>query len=274
MFEGEFPEFPDSINDNFEDRCYPDVSDIQVFRYRDDPPAYAIKARFKGILELIKELRSPNAANRIYCVKISGVEEILKTRNLPPRFKNYTVERFGLKISTSTSQANVGKLKPLIQDSAVFVSQPLYWHERPNFLIQVWRTRIFACPITHLHPSVSEPLSLPRPFKMYFEERWHPTRGKERYLHWVEHHHRNNSKIEQFRRDALRIIEGVPRRGRPIGTKRYNNREDFIREYRLAYLAAAQESEGSPSQELVAYKMHISKSTLQRRLSEFNIHSR
>ncbi|MET0465580.1 MAG: hypothetical protein ABW007_20635, partial [Chitinophagaceae bacterium] len=83
--------------------------------------------------------------------------------------------------------------------------------------------------------------------------------------------HRNNSKIEQFRRDALQILEGVGTRGRPEGTKKHNSRDEFIREYKAAYSKAAQEGEDEPSQYSVASIMEISVSTLRRRLSEFSI---
>jgi hypothetical protein len=271
MIGDEFPDLADGVDDGLEERCYPSASDILVFRYRDDPPAYAIKARFAGISELLKELRAPDDANRIYCVKFSGVEEVLKTGDLPPRFKNYSVERVGLNIGTLTRLAGGGKLKPFIRDSKLFISQPSYWHERPNFLIQVWRTRVFACPVTQLQTDLSHPLSFIRPLSMYLEERWYPTRGKDRYLHWAVHHQRNNSRIEQFRRDAVQILEGGGKLGRPKGTKIHNSREEFIREYGAAYSKSAQGGEGEPSQVSVASVMEISVSTLQRRLREFSI---
>lgn len=271
MFEDEFPELADGLDDGLADRCYPSVSDTLVFRYSDDPLAYAVKARFEGVSQLLTELRSPDAANRTYCVKFTGVEGLLKTGDLPPRFKDYSVERFGLIVGTLTRLAGGGKLTPFIRDSRAFISQPSYWQERPNFLIQVWRTRVFAYPISQLRTSLSSPLSLSKPLGMYLEERWHPTRGKDRYLHWTQHNHRNNSKIEQFRRDALRVLEGVGTRGRPEGTKRYNSRDKFIREYKAAYSKAAQEGENEPSQYVVASVMGISVSTLRRRLSEFSI---
>src|ERR1700750_774697 len=106
--------FPETIYTDtlcIEDRCYPDVSDILVFRYRDDPPAYAIKARFEGISELIRALGSPHAVNRIYCVRFSRADELLTTPDLPARFKIYSVERFGLNIGIF---AGGNKLKPLV----------------------------------------------------------------------------------------------------------------------------------------------------------------
>lgn len=276
MFEDEFPELADGVEGNLEERCYPSVSDTLVFRYCDDPLAYAIKARFTGVSELIKELRAPDAGNRIYCVKFTGVEGVLKTGDLPLRFKEYSVERFGLIVGTLARLAGGSKLTPFIRDSRAFISQPSYWQERPGFLIQVWRTRVFACPVTQIRTSLSSPLSLSKPLGMYVEESWHPTRGKHRYLHWTQHNHRNNSKIDQFRRDALRILEGVGTRGvgtrgRPIGTKQYSDRDEFIRKYRAAYSKAAREAGDEPSQYLVAAVMVISVSTLQRRLSEFGV---
>lgn len=263
-----FPEITATDVVRLEDRCYPDVSDILVLRYRDNPPAYAIKARFEGISELIRELGSPHAVNRIYCVRFSRVDELLTTPDLHTRFKNYSVERFGLNIGIF---ASVNKLKPLIRDSAGFISQPSYWHERPNYLIQVWRTRVYASPISNIRTSLDKPLGVPNPFEMYLEERWHPTRGKDRYLHWLEHRHRNNSKVDQFRRDALLILQGARKRGRPLGTKAYNTREQFLLDYVEAYSTVARRTMGKPTQYLVVLEMEISVSALQRFLKEFDV---
>lgn len=247
---------------DFEQRCYPSTSDIQVYRYLDKPPAYEIRAGYEGVRGLLEDLQAPSQFNKIYCVKLSSAEEFFKKGKLPSkRFLNYAIERFGLKIRVRGDVKN-----PIIPDSLIYVSQPSYWTETSDYLVQVWRTRIFALPVERIVTSLSKPLSLPKPLEIYFEETWHPTRGKARSLHWIYNRHRNNSKIEQFKRDALCILDGIPQLGRPRGPVKYSNPDEFIHTYEQVYRTLAKNNEDKVGQELVASKMGISVSTLQRRL--------
>jgi hypothetical protein len=252
---------------DFEHRCYPSTSNIQVFRYRDDPPAYEIRAGYEGVRQLILELSAPAHFNRTYCVRLSRGDDFFK-RSEPSskRFLNYSIERFGLKIPIKNDK------KPPIKDSLIYISQPSYWTEPDGYLIQVWRTRIFALPVDRIRTSLSNPLSLPRPLELYFEEIWHPTKGKQRSVHWIEHRHHNQSKIERFRRDALLILEGIKKRGRPLGTKKYSNRDEFTRDYKEAYQKVIRADEDHVSQKAVVSNMNdISLKTFLRRLEEYEL---
>jgi hypothetical protein len=271
MTESRFPTiFNDEVNLDFEQRCYPDATDIKVFRYRDDPPAYQIWAGFDGIRQLIEELGAPHHVNRIYCVRLSRAEEFFKTNRLPSkRFLSYSVERFGLRIEPFPILKGEGKSPQLIRDSSLYTDQPSYWHERHDYLVQIWRTRVFACQVDHLNASLSAPLSIPRPLQMYMEECWHPMRGKSRSLHWLEPRDSNNSKIDRFKKDALLILDGVNRIGRPPGTKKYNAQSEFVLEYEKA--CSIVKRRGKLRQDLVAGIMEISPSTLYRRLREYHL---
>lgn len=265
--------YEDKEDIDFERRCYPSTGDIKVFQYRDDPLAYEIRGGFKGITRLIQELGAPNHFNTTYCVRLSRTEEFVKAGSLPSnRFKNYTVERVGLKIEPLPSLKPGSKAKPFIKDSSLYVSQPSYWYERPDYLVQVWRTRVFAYPLERMQTSPSHPLSLDKPLGMYFEECWHPTRGKQRSIHWLAHWEGNHSKIEHFRRDALWIIEGQNKIGRPLGSKKYGNPQEFIRVYTKAYRIAAERRKGQPSQVLVVAEIeNLSLRTFQERLKDHKL---
>jgi hypothetical protein len=270
MVEGRFPTvFNDEAPLDFEQRCYPNASDIKVFRYRDSPPAYQIWGGFDGVKQLIEELGAPNHVNKIYCVRLSSAEEFFKAGSLPSkRFLNYSVERFGLRIEAFPEVESKGRVQPLIKDSTLYLTQPSYWYERSDYLIQVWRIRVFASPVDSIHTSLSNPLTSTKPLRMYFEECWHPNRGKARSLHWLKSRN-SNSESDRFKEDALRILDGVKRKGRPPGTKKLIVPDEFI----IRYEKACKEIKrtGQLNQDLVAYEMGISTSTLYRRLKDHHL---
>jgi hypothetical protein len=256
---------------DYEQKCYPGTSDIQVFKYRDNPPSYEIRASFEGVRNLIEALESPRHANRIYCMRIcSGAMFIDKSDKSFRRFKNYTVEQFGLLIEpTLQKRGGVDAGYTSLKESD-YLCLPLYWNENPDYRIQVWRTRIFACSTADIQTSPSKPLGPTLPLVMYLEERWHPYRGKRRSLTWLEHLNRNNKVIEQFRRDALLILGNVKRSGR---RKLYANPEVFYQEMLRAYNEVGKRAEKDPSQEEVAEEMkpELSVRTFRQRLNQHEI---
>jgi len=271
MIKDRFPTiFDDIVLLDFEQRCYPNSSNIKVFRYRDNPPAYQMLAGFDGARQLIEGLGAPHYDNAIYCVRLDSAEGMVKTGRSPSRrFSNYTIERFGLRIESYRTARSKGESQSLISNSSQYLCQPTYWRERPDYIVQVWRTRIFACSVTDLHASLSNPLTPPRFLRMYFEECWHPNRGKARSLHWLEPRDSSSSKIDQFKKDALRILDGVKRIGRPPGTKKLKFKDEFILKYEKAYLKVRQT--GTITQELVADEMEISTSTFYRRINKYKL---
>jgi len=261
--------FDDRLLLDFEQRCYPSASEIHVFRYRDQPAAYQISGRFDGIRPLIEQLGGPKLDNATYCVRWSSPAELFKPNALPAkRFQNYSVERFGLRIQPFPVGDSRSKLSGDIKDSKLFLSQPLYWFERSDYLVQVLRTRIFSIPVSAIRSTLSHPVSL-LTMQMYIEERWHSRRGKARSLHWLEPRDRSKSEVDQFKRDAVRILDGVERIGRPPGTGKLQSRDKFTPAYREAYLRV--EQRGEATHELVAHEMEISLSTFNRRLNKFDL---
>jgi hypothetical protein len=270
MIKVHFPTiFDDKVLLDFEQRCYPNFSNIKVFRYRDNPPAFQMLAGFDGARQLIEELGAPHYDNAIYCVRLDSAEGMVKTGRLPSKsFSNYTIERFGLRIESYRTARSKGESQSLISDSSQYLCQPTYWRERPDYIVQVWRTRIFACPVTDIQTSLSNPLTPPRFLRMYFEECWHPNRGKARSLHWLEPRDRSKSKVDQFKKDALIILDGAKKLGRPPGTKKFDSPDEFILKYKEAYLKVNRVA--TPTPELVANEMGISQSTLYRRRMKYH----
>jgi hypothetical protein len=226
-------------------------------------------AGFDGARQLIEELGAPHYDNAIYCVRLDSAEGMVKTGRLPSKsFSNYTIERFGLRIESYRTARSKGESQSLISDSSQYLCQPTYWRERPDYIVQVWRTRIFACPVTDIQTSLSNPLTPPRFLRMYFEECWHPNRGKARSLHWLEPRDRSKSKVDQFKKDALIILDGAKKLGRPPGTKKFDSPDEFILKYKEAYLKVNRVA--TPTPELVANEMGISQSTLYRRRIKYH----
>jgi DNA invertase Pin-like site-specific DNA recombinase len=103
---------------------------------------------------------------------------------------------------------------------------------------------------------------------MYLEECWHPNLGKTRTLCWSEPRE-SKAGVDEFKRDAIRILDGATPIGRPPGKRKFHSQEEFIPRYREAYLKA--EKLGGATPKLVAAEMKISRSTFFRRLNEFHL---
>lgn len=274
MVEFNFPTlFTRKLVAEYEQRCYPDGSRPLVFQYRDRPPAYQILGEFQEIKPLIKQLGAPTADNAVFCVRWSSAAEFFKQKLIPPRrFLNYSIERFGLRVQPFPIGNSQCKTTGDIKNSSRFLTQPRYWFERENYLVQVWRTRIFAYPIKDIRSSLSNPIS---PFSlstqsMHLEERWHYCRGTARTLYWLEPRDNRRREVDQFMCDALRILDGFKPIGRPAGTRKFNSPDEFTIKYRQAYLALARRK-ADPTHEEVATELGISLSTFNRRLREYHL---
>jgi hypothetical protein len=200
---------------------------------------------------------------------MSAVELFPHNSILSTNPKNYCVEKFGLRIEPFPVRNRKGKLTAPLGKAYKFLIPPTYWSERSDYVIQVLRTRVFCCPVTSIHPSLSKPVSQ-RHWAMYLEESWHPTRGKTRTLHWSEPRNHNKSTLDQFKKDALRILDGAKQMGRPVGTKRFNSKEEFTPRYRKAYLKVLRR-DGKAGHESVADELGISLSTFNRRLDDHDL---
>jgi hypothetical protein len=257
---------------DYDNRCYPGTSNIQVFKYCDEPPSYEIRASFDGIRGLLEELEAPRHFNRVYCLRIcSAAMFVDKSDRSFKRFKDYTVEQFGLLIEPDLQKRSGIDAGYTSLKSADYLCLPVYWNESPSYRIQVWRSRVFACPITDIQTTPSKPLGQNLPLVMYLEERWHPYRGKSRSLKWLEHRYRSSKTIEQFRRDTLLILGDVKRGGRQ--KQIYPDPDKFYQDLRKAYEKVAKRSKKEPSQIEVALEMEqeLSLKTFQTRLNDYEI---
>lgn len=254
---------------DYKERCYPNLSDIRVFRYRDEPPSYEIRAEFEGVRDLLEELKAPSHVNRIYCLRIyDGAMFIPKADRSHKRFINYTVEQFGLLMVPELKERGGFETGYTSLKASNYLCVPIYWNERPDYRVQVWRTRVFNCPRANFLTSISNPFGPSRPFCMYLEERWHPNIGKQRSLTWVEHRSREGKEIDQFRKDALLIL-GEPRRA---GRKRaYTDPGRFIQDLKEAYEEIAHSGINDPTQHQVAFALGIASMTLKRYLDRYGI---
>jgi hypothetical protein len=254
---------------DYQNKCYPSPSNIQVFKYRDDPISYEIKAGFEGVSSLIETLRAPHHFNRIYCLRIfSGAMSVPKSDESFKRFMGYTVEQFGLLMVPEFGIRGGADAGHTILKKSNYLCLPLYWSERPGYRVQVWRTRIFDCPLSKFPTSLSSPLGPDRWINLYMEERWHPNTGKKRSLTWYEHRCKSGGKIEQFRKDALLILGDPIRTGRP---KIHADPNIFLLEVRRKYEEIAESCKKDPTAPDVAFEMEVTLPTFNRRLKEYGI---
>jgi hypothetical protein len=84
----------------------------------------------------------------------------------------------------------------------------MYWQEYDMRLIQIWRIRVFACPVELIQTSPSNPFGSLSSNVLYFEERWHPKRIVERKLFGLEHLAELHISVERFYKNAMEIVSG------------------------------------------------------------------
>jgi hypothetical protein len=260
----------------FERACYPNPSNIQVYKEHDDPIIYTIYPSFDGIKGTVREFGLPDEPDTIYASILFNSGRFLKHgRANSKRRRNYVIEEFGLRIGptimppTDPDQLPVVKAPPL-PDPLRYKCQPRYWRLfGGSHLLQVWRTRVFFCAADSIQTTVAHPLSPEVPHEIYFEERWHPRRGRRRFMGGLE----NRSKLKgldvnRCYREALRILTHERRKTGPIEEA---GPEAFERRIKKAYSTLYGSESRRPSQEAVAQEMLISRKTLRKYLDLFGI---
>ncbi len=261
----------EKVDPNFERKCYPSSSDIQVFQYRDDPPAYEIGARFSGVEDLTRKLGVPFYHNRTYISAFFRGSTFPRVSNqLSKRFNNYTVEIFGFRVATS-SLPKKPSLWPIRPELPKYGREPILLRDSPQHEIHVWRTRVFNCQISVLNISPSRPLSHPEPWRLYLEERWHPSGGRQWSTNWNENLDLSTSQVSQFMQNALQILGYMEEKPKKWGNRRLSNRAEFISVLLDVFQKESNRLEKAPSQEIVAAGMGISRTTFYRRLKELEI---
>ena len=249
-----------------ESRYYPGWHNAQVFKYSDNPPAYVITPKFAGVRHLIQELDLPQDQESVYFSRLFKARDFIKfaLRHSNKNFENYAVEVFGLKINLS-EPLPTGIWLPPTPDPSQYKCPPMYWQEYDMRLIQIWRIRVFACPVELIQTSPSNPFSSLSPNVLYFEERWHPKRIIERNLFGLEHLAELHISVERFYEGAMEIVSGRPKK-----STRFTG-DSFKRKYEEKYSEVSREYGCIPKKGAVARAMGISRSSFYTYLDEFDL---
>lgn len=264
-----------------ERRCYPDPRNTQVYQFKDTPPTFTIKAGFRPIQQLVRELGMPSDQGDSYystimsgdaffkCLSISSY--ILK-QPIMERLKKYSVELVGLRMKWPDGVNILDMPEPPLPDPLQYKSPPSYLYDSHIHVVQIYRLRIFNCPSGSLHTTPSSPLSPPRPTCLFFEERWHPHTLKKQDMCGLENLPRfRYTEVAKFWADCRRLTEPGKKLGRPIGSGEYQDSAQFIQDVTDAYRKCFERLGRKPSQSHVAKQVLMSRSRLSEKLSEFGI---
>lgn len=243
---------------------YPNRDEWQVQKLTYYLPIYLIRPAFKGVKELVEELDLPSGPEELYYSRFcSGSEYVNCAGPSIEQYERYTVELFGLKIKPTKPLTY--PLKYEIPDPAQYATPPEYWQYSHREIIQIWRLRIFDCPLTEIQTTTASPLSPHHPDKLYLEVRWHPNRPKLIFMGGFSHVHISFlEELKRFFGDAYRILEKVNPVGRPPGTSKYPDSDGFRRRLMRELRAYRKRHETKPGEKEIAFKMGLSVSTFKR----------
>src|SRR5947209_960194 len=245
---------------------YPQRDNWQVYKLSVYLPVYIIRPTFEGVKKLIEELDLPSGPRELYYSKLFNGVEYVNLRTPPiERFMKYTVEAFGVKIKPTGPLSYPPKYE--IPDPSQYSTPPKYWQNSHLEIIQIWRLRIFDCPIEALQTTASNPLTPYHPSTLYLEERWHPKQPRLVFVGGLpEVHISFLPEFNRFFSDAYRILERLNLRGRPHGTSRYPDSDAFCRRMRKEVRVYRKLHKCKPTEKEIASKMGISESTFKREL--------
>ncbi|MDT4956123.1 MAG: hypothetical protein QOJ02_4261 [Acidobacteriota bacterium] len=268
-FEGQshFMEFGDGIKKVSNSRMfYPHRDNWQVHKLTVYLPIYIIRPTFEGIKRLVEELDLPSGPRELYYSRLySGGEYVTPTGQRIEKYEKYTVEAFGLKMEPTPPLSY--PLKYEIPDPSQYSTPPKYWQNSHREIIQIWRLRIFDCPLEALETTAANPLSPYHPNTLYLEERWHPNRPRLVFLGGLSDV--NISFLPELKRffcDAYRILERLNPKGRPPGTSTYSSSNAFCRRMKKELREFRKSEKYKPTEKQIAFKMGISESTFKRHL--------
>ena len=151
----------------------------------------------------------------------------------------------------------------------LFSRRRVYWYESPYHLVQIWRLRIFNCPLERIQVPISNPLNPNTPPIVKFEWRWHPQKYPEHFLYGPHDPlPRRPPKPFSFFKDCCRIIKDETRFGRP----REITDKDFLIQIINDANRKWQKPNGKlPSKELVAEECKMDRKTLYRYRKRFRL---
>jgi hypothetical protein len=168
--------------EDYERRCYPSASDVRVYLVRDRPKVYLTCAGFEPARALANELGMPvdERARYIICHYTGALFKRGDKRY--EQYKKYSLEIFGLAIDFPAPPPHPLPPRVPLPDPAPYKSEPTYYWWNGFDLVQVWRRRVFPCPVEELRSSLAEPLSLGEPQTLFMEERWNPDAADRRVI--------------------------------------------------------------------------------------------
>jgi hypothetical protein len=256
----------------YERSCYPSVHDKQVFLARDRPRVYLMYTRFEPARALANELGMPvdEGARYIVCHYTGALFKRGDKRY--EKYKKYSLEIFGLAVDFPSPTPDPLPPRVPLPDPAPYKSEPTYYWWNGFDLVQVWRRRVFLCPVEELHSSLAEPLSPREPQTLFMEERWHPGAADRRVtVGGPDHITTRMTVLNRFQTDAFGILNYQNRKGRKRGSKKFRSKEAFIKAGRKAYGDYMDFLGERPNQLQLAIKMGISESSFNNYMNEYEL---
>lgn len=258
--------------EDHERRCYPSDNDVQVFLARDRPRVYFMYARFEPARALAEELGMPvdEGARYIVCHYTGALFKRGDERY--EQYKKYSLEIFGLAVGLPSPPPDPFPPRVPLPDPAPYKSEPTYYWWNGFSLVQVWRRRVFPCPVEELRSSLAEPLSPREPQTLFMEERWHPS-AADRHVTGggPAKVTMRLTALNRFQADAFGILDYQNRKGRKRGSKIFRTKEAFLKAARKAYGEYVDFLGECPNQLQLAEQMEIAESTFYNYMNEHEL---
>jgi hypothetical protein len=258
--------------EDYERSWYPNVNDKQVYLARDRPRVYLINARFEPARVLAVELGMPIDEGTHYLVcHYTGA--LFKRGNARyENYKKYSLEIFGLSVDLPSPPLDPLPWRVPLPDPALYKTEPTYYWWNGFSLVQVWRRRVFPCPVEELRSSLAEPLSPREPQTLFMEERWHPDATDRRVtVGGPDHIATRMTALNRFQTDAFGILNYQNRKGRKRGSKKFRSKEAFIKAGRKAYGDYMDLMGERPNQLQLADQMGISEASFYNYMNEHQL---
>jgi hypothetical protein len=254
-------------------KSYPSSRNAQVYQVSQNPPYYSIAPSYPPAQALARELGMPVAADETYWLQV-------RPGNTPftrqKKYQNYSIEEFGLTTKRPTlpkldpeEVMRLGRPETPKPDPSLYTCRPRYWCFSGEWLVQIWRSRVLACPIKCFRSTVERPFISQYPNVMFFEEIWHPIQGRKRSVGGIEHLHQSAGTHDpnELYRDALRILGYKVRKSR----RRYETADELRRDLAAASLRIKVYRAKKGTLENFALELDIDRKTLSNYLNDFSL---
>jgi hypothetical protein len=258
--------------EDYERRCHPSANDVRVYLVRDRPRVYVTCAGFEPARALANELGMPVDERARYIVCHYTGALFKRGDKKYEQYKKYSLEIFGLEINLPSPPPDPLLPRVPLPDPTPYKSEPTYYWWNGFNLVQVWRRRVFPCPVEDLRSSVAEPLSPGEPQTLFMEERWHPDAADRRVIvGGPDKITTRMTALNRFQTDAFGILNYQNKRGRKRGSKKFRSKEAFIKAGRKAYGDYMDLMGERPNQIQLAEEMGISESTFNNYMNEYEL---